>query len=50
MFQLVTTVFDAALMFMLIMVGAVSDKKYLKVCIVFIIVYIMNLFCIWGIR
>lgn len=47
--KIVTTVFDALFMFMILWVGATAkERKQLGTCIFLMIVMIMNLFCMWG--
>lgn len=47
--KIVTTVFNALVMFLTLWVGATSKKKeQLGICIWFMVIFVLNLFCMWG--
>ena len=52
MINIITTVFDALLMFILggVFCTCFNEKKTSGVCIFMIVILMMNLFCIWGVR
>lgn len=48
-FRIITTVFDALVMFLILWVGATAkNKTQIGVCIWFMVIFVLNLFCMWG--